>query len=352
MDKKKIAVIGVGGISECHIAGYKKNPNVELVAFCDINETRLREKGAKHGVTNLFTDVHQMLAAMPEIDAVSVCTWNCAHAPCSIAALNAGKDVLCEKPMAMNAAEAQQMLDAARRSGRLLMIGFVRRHGNDCRILRDFIEAGAMGDIYYAKAAYLRRHGCPGGLFSDSARSGGGPLIDLGVHVIDLARYLGGCPHPVSAYGATFSQLGCRPEMKNGVAYRASDEGATSDVEDFATGLIRFDNGMVIAIETSYDMNLPGDNNITLLGTKAGATLSPEIKLFPNMEGYPVNVQFDMPTELSFDGLFDREINHYIDCISGKADCIAPAEDGVTMMKILDALYESARTGHEVRIAD
>lgn len=352
MDKKKIAVIGVGGISECHIAGYQQNPNAELVAFCDINEARLREKGAKHGVTNLFTDVHQMLAAMPEIDAVSVCTWNCAHAPCSIAALNAGKDVLCEKPMAMNAAEAQQMLDAARRSGRLLMIGFVRRHGNDCRILRDFIEAGAMGDIYYAKAAYLRRHGCPGGWFSDSARSGGGPLIDLGVHVIDLARYLGGCPRPVSAYGATFSQLGCRPEMKNGVAYRASDEGATSDVEDFATGLIRFDNGMVIAIETSYDMNLPSDNNITLLGTKAGATLSPEIKLFPNLQNYPVNVQFDMPTELSFDGLFDREINHYIDCICGKAECIAPAEDGVTMMKILDALYESARTGHEVLISD
>ena len=352
MTPKKIAVIGVGGISECHIAAYKRNPNAELVAFCDINEARLREKGAKHGVTHLFTDVQQMLDAMPEIDAVSVCTWNCAHAPCTIAALNAGKDVLCEKPMAMNADEAQQMLDAARRNNRLLMIGFVRRHGNDCHILRDFIESGTMGDIYYAKAAYLRRHGCPGGWFSDKARSGGGPLIDLGVHVIDLARYLGGCPHPVSAYGATFSQLGCRPEMKHGAMYLASDAGTTSDVEDFATGLIRFDNGMVISIETSYDMNLPGDNNITLLGTKAGATLSPEIKLFSNLTDYPVNIGFDMPTELSFDGLFDREIDHYIDCISGKTECIAPAEDGVTMMKILDALYESARTGHEVRISD
>ena len=160
-----------------------------------------------------------MLAELPEIDAVSVCTWNAAHAECTIAALNAGKHVLCEKPMAMNAAEAQAMLDAAKRNDRLLMIGFVRRFGNDCAIAKDLIEHDRMGDIYYAKATYLRRNGCPGGWFGDKARSGGGPLIDLGVHVIDLTRYLMGKPKPVSVYGATFHKLGDRRSIKSERGY-------------------------------------------------------------------------------------------------------------------------------------
>ena len=200
MEKKiKVGVIGVGSIAEMHIAGYKADPRVELAAFCDINEERLKEKGERHGVTRLYTDVKDMVAK-EELDAVSVCTWNAAHAPCTIAALEAGLHVLCEKPMAMNVAEAEAMRDAAKRSGKLLMIGFVRRFGNDCAVVQDFINEGYFGDLYYAKATYLRRNGCPGGWFGDKSRSGGGPLIDLGVHVIDLVRYLMGNPKPVSVY--------------------------------------------------------------------------------------------------------------------------------------------------------
>ena len=134
---------------------------MELVAFCDINEERLREKGERHGVTRLFTDVREMVK-MPDLDVVNVCTWNSAHAPCTIAALKAGKHVLCEKPMAMNAAEAEAMQEAARKSGKLLMIGFVRRFGNDCAVVQDFQKEGYFGELYYAKATYLRRNGCPG----------------------------------------------------------------------------------------------------------------------------------------------------------------------------------------------
>ncbi|MBR6777352.1 MAG: Gfo/Idh/MocA family oxidoreductase, partial [Clostridia bacterium] len=194
--KLKVAVVGVGGISEVHINGYKRCPNVELYAFCDINEKTLKWKGERHGVTRLYTDEATMLKELPEIDAVSVCTWNSAHAPCSIMALNAGKHVLCEKPMAMNAQEAQAMQEAAEKADKLLMIGFVRRFGNDAAVLKDFIDAGDFGEIYYAKANYTRRNGCPGGWFGEKARSGGGPLIDLGVHVIDLVRYLLGNPNP------------------------------------------------------------------------------------------------------------------------------------------------------------
>ena len=184
--KIKVAIIGVGNIAESHIQGYLKNPDVELYAFCDIREERLQQMGEKYGITRLYTDKDVMLAELPEIDAVSVCTWNSAHAPCTIAALKAGKNVLCEKPMATSAAEAREMLAAAKESGKLLMIGFVRRYGNDCTILKDFVDNGYFGDIYYTKATYLRRNGSPGGWFGDKNFSAGGPLIDLGVHVTDL----------------------------------------------------------------------------------------------------------------------------------------------------------------------
>ena len=208
MSKTKVAVIGTGAISNEHINAYLKNPDVELYAFCDIVEERVKMMGEKYGVTRLYTDKDVMLKELPEIEAVSVCTWNSAHAPCAIAALNAGCHVICEKPMAANAKEAREMKEAADRNGKLLMVGFVRRYGNDCAIVSDYIKNGYFGELYYGKATYLRRNGCPGGWFGDKSRSAGGPLIDLGVHVIDLTRYLCGNPKPVSVYGATFDKIG------------------------------------------------------------------------------------------------------------------------------------------------
>lgn len=353
MNKLKAAVIGVGSISQEHINGYINNPDVELYAFCDINEKRLYEKAEKYGVAkeHCFTDKDEMFKALPEIDIVSVTTWNCAHAECTIAALNAGKDVICEKPMAMNTQEALAMKEAAERNGKLLQIGFVRRYGNDCKVVKDFIDAGNFGDIYYAKATYLRRNGNPGGWFGDKSRSGGGPLIDLGVHVIDLVRYLIGKPQPVSVYGATFQKLFNRPNTIKTKGYKAADAGKDDicDVEDLASAMIRFDNGAVLSIEAAFTLNLKNpEGNIQLFGTKAGCKLDPQVEIYTEMNNYLVNVDFDEDTALSFDGLFQNEINHFVDCVLGKCKCVAPAQDGVDMMRILDAVYESARTGHEV----
>lgn len=350
-NKIKVAVIGVGGIAQSHIYGYQHNPHVELYAFCDICASRLKEMGETYGINRLYTDEETMLRELPEIDAVSVCTWNSAHAPCTIAALKAGKHVLCEKPMATSAAEAREMLAAAKESGKLLMIGFVRRYGNDCAIVKDYIDQGFFGDIYYTKATYLRRNGCPGGWFGDKAFSAGGPLIDLGVHVIDLTRYLLGNPKPVSVYGATFQKLGDRRELKDQKEYVASSKGADSvfNVEDLATALIRYDNGAVVSVEASFSLNTKKDEGkIELFGTKAGAKLDPELELYTDINGYMTDVTLCAPTALSFDGLFSKEIDHYIDCIQHGTVCRSPAEDGVTLMDILDAIYESARTGHEV----
>lgn len=351
MDKIiKIGVIGVGNISHEHIQAYQKNPNVELYAFCDINETRLNMMGEKYGVTRLYTDMNEMLA-LAEIDAVSVCTWNAAHADCAIAALNAGKHVLCEKPMSISKERAEEMKAAADKNGKLLMIGFVRRFGNDCTMLQDFIRTDYFGEFYYAKATYLRRNGNPGGWFGDKSRSGGGPLIDLGVHVIDLVRYLFGNPKPVSVYGATFQKLFDRDNIKGEKGYVSAGktDADICDVEDLATALIRFDNGAVLSVEASFSLNLKKDEGkIELFGTKGGAKLDPELEMYTEINDYLADVNLAHPTALSFDGLFANEINHFVDCVINNTPCRAPAEDGIAMMAILDAIYESARTGHEV----
>lgn len=346
----KVGVIGTGGISGVHLGGYSRNPNVEIYALCDINEKNLAKRAEEYKVSRTFTDYREMLA-LKELDAVSVCTWNSAHAECAIAALRAGKHVLCEKPMALNTAQAQEMEKAAKENGKLLMIGFVRRFGNDCAVLKDFIDNGSFGEIYYAKAQYLRRKGCPGGWFGDKSRSGGGPLIDLGVHVIDLCRYLMGGPQPVSVYGATFNKLGDRRHIKDARGYSSTvvSKDDIFDVEDMATALIRFDNGAVLSVEASFSLNIEKDvGNIELFGTKAGCKLDPELTIFTDMNDYLANVKLAQSTALSFDGLFDNEINHFVECIETGKPCRNPAQDGVTLMKILDGIYESARTGHEV----
>lgn len=347
----KIGVIGTGSISEVHLNAYEKNKDVTITALCDLNEAILKERGERYGVATAhqYTDYQKMLSD-EALDAVSVCTWNSQHAPCTIAALEAGCHVLCEKPMAMHAGEAQAMKATADRSGKLLMIGFVRRFGNDCNILKEFIDNGDFGEIYHAKAVYLRRNGNPGGWFGDRSRSGGGPLIDLGVHVIDLTRYLMGNPKPVSVYGATFKKLD-RSHIKSKPAYIASS--ATShdicDVEDFATAIIRYENGAVVNVDTSYALNLKEDiGRVELFGTKTGAKLEPAIEIYSEWNNHMTNATLETPSALSFQGLFENEINHFIQCIHTGEPCRNPAQDGIDIMRILDAIYESARTGHEV----
>ncbi|MBQ9921209.1 MAG: Gfo/Idh/MocA family oxidoreductase [Clostridia bacterium] len=358
MAKLKAAVIGAGNISECHIGGYLKHPDVELYAFCDINPAQLEKMGKKYNITRLYTDKETMLRELPEIDIVSVCTWNAAHAECAIAALNAGKHVICEKPMAMNTAEALAMKEAADKNGKLLMIGFVRRHGSDAKTIKGFIDDGFFGDIYHAKARYLRRNGCPGGWFGNKELSGGGPLIDLGVHVIDMVKYVVGNPKPVSVYGATFKKLGNRPDIKDRATitnYASVHKKDIFNVEDMATALIRFDNGFVLSVEASFSLNIKKDvGEIEIFGSKAGAKLDPSaaepLEIFTETNGYMSNVTLNNKSLSACGDFFNWEMFNFIDAVQGKAECLAPAEDGVDLMRSLDAIYESAETGHEVQI--
>lgn len=349
MEKIKVGIVGAGNISHLHIAGYRALDNVELYAVCDINGERATACAQRYGIPHVFSDYNEMLK-LRELDAVSVCTWNSVHAPATIAALKAGKHVLCEKPMAMNTAQALEMQRAAEEAGKILMIGFVRRFGNDTRIIKDFIDSGMLGDIYYSKATYLRRAGFPGGWFGDKSRSGGGPLIDLGVHVIDLVRYLMGKPRAVSVSGMTFHKLGARDNIGHGRTYTASDTRKTNfDVEDMAVALIRFSNGAALSLETSFSLNVEKDTgSIELFGTKSGAKLDPQLSLYSELSNYLVDIHPALDTALNFDGLFENETAHFIDCIANRVPVISPAEDGVEIMRIIDGIYESARTGRDV----
>lgn len=354
MERIRIGVIGTGTISESHLNAYQKNPHVEIAALCDLNENMLNDRGERYKVdaAHRYADYKKMLAE-ERLDAVSVCTWNSQHAPCTIAALEAGCNVLCEKPMAISAAEAETMKATADRCGKLLMIGFVRRFGNDCDILKDFIDRGDFGELYHAKAVYLRRKGNPGGWFGDKSRSGGGPLIDLGVHVIDLTRYLMGNPKPVSVYGATFQKLFARKNVKSKASYVASSatDGDICDVEDFVTAIIRYDNGAVVTVDASFALNLKKDvGRVELFGTKAGAKLEPEVEIYGEWNDHMTNVTLVTPSALSFQGLFENEIDHFVACVREGIPCRNPAQDGIEIMRILDAVYESAHTGHEVRL--
>ena len=350
MSKVKIALIGAGNIANAHLESYCKVPDAEIVAICDINPDRLAKTADRFGIERRYTDVDSMLADNPDLDAADVCVWNCNHAECSIKALNAGLNVLCEKPMAYSAKEAEEMKAAADRSGKLLMIGFVLRFSNEAKIAQDFIEKDYLGEIYHAKAQYVRRHGNPGGWFADKARSGGGPIIDLGVHVIDLTRYLMGDPKPVSVYAVASNRLGDRKYIKTGPGWVPEDakEDDVCTVEDFATALIRYDNGASTFLETSYDINGEDIGKKQLFGTKGGMDLSNGVKLYTTVNDYLADIDVKTANFNGGQDMFVAEMAHFVDCVKNGTECLAKAEDGITVMKILDAIYESARTGHEV----
>ena len=350
MKKVRIGLVGAGNIAKTHLAAYAKIETVEIVSICDIDPQNLEETAKQFGIEKTYLSETEMLKS-EQLDAVDVCVWNCNHASCSIEALNAGLHVLCEKPMATNAAEAESMLFAAKKNQKLLMIGFVMRFGDEAKIAMDFIDKDYLGDIYYSKATYLRRHGAPGGWFVNKELSAGGPVIDLGVHVIDLTRYLMGKPKPVSVFASTADHLKNRPGLKTDVAWKptsASDKDIYN-VEDFGVALIKYEGGKTTLLETSYSLNGEAVTKKELFGTRGGLNLNGnETKLYTEVNGFLADVNLDTEHYKYGGDMFENEMRHFADCILNGTPCLAPAEDGIMIMKILDAIYESARTGHEV----
>lgn len=348
-----VAIVGCGNISYSHLNAYLQNPNIKIVACSDINLERAKNYAKAHNIEHYYGSIDEMLK-QDDIDAVSVCTWNNAHYECTMKALKAKKHVLCEKPMALNSSQAIEMANEAKKQGVILQVGFVKRFADTTKIIQDFIDKDTFGDIYLTKATYVRRIGNPGGWFADKKRSGGGPLIDLGVHVIDLSRYLMGKPMPTSVFGVTFKKLGEKNYIKGINRYHPVDYSPNDicDVEDSAMAMIRFDNGAVLEVEAAFTLNIKESvTKLEIFGTKGGAEVEPNLQIYKDVNDYMCNITpvIDNGNDI-FGTMFTNEINHFYDCITNNTKCLAPAEDGVVLMKILDAIYESAATGHEVII--
>ncbi|WP_090822882.1 Gfo/Idh/MocA family protein [Paenibacillus sp. yr247] len=352
MNKLNIGVIGAGSISDLHFESYDKQDDAKLYAVCDLNRQRAEDKATKYRVEHIYTDYRELLAN-PEVDAVSICTWNDSHAEISIAALRAGKHVLVEKPLCKTVEEANRIQDAVRETGNILQVGFVRRYDDNAQLVKRFIDGGNLGELYYAKASCIRRLGNPGGWFADVERSGGGPLIDIGVHVIDLCWYLMGRPKPISVSGNTYNKLGNRANVRNLSFYKAADYDVNlNTVEDMANALIRFENGASLLVDVSFTLHAKKDEiAVKLYGDKGGVELEPELVFVTEMLDTILNVtpQTDAKS-INITQAFKNEISHFLNCCRTGNSPISPVEDGLNMMKILCGIYESAAKGHEIRL--
>lgn len=350
MDKLKIGVIGAGGISEYHMDSYKNNPNAEMYAVCDLNEKRAKQTAEKFGFAKVYTNIEEMLAD-PNLQAVSICTWNNTHADLAVAALNAGKHVLVEKPLSTTVEEALRVEEAVKRMGKLVQVGYVRRYSSNAQILKQYIDNGDFGEIYYAKASCLRRLGNPGGWFADKSRSGGGPLIDLGVHMIDICWYLMGRPKVKSVSGNTYNRLGNRANVKNLNFYKAADFDASKNtVEDLANAIVRFENGASLMVDVSFTLHAKQNEvSVKLYGEKGGCEIEPELAIITEKYDTILNITPQVDSlGINVKQAFQNEINHFVDCCLSGQTPISPVEDGVEIMKILCGIYESAEKGKEI----
>ena len=358
MEKKlRVAVIGVGGIAQNqHLPAYEKIDNVDVVAVCDINEPRVKMVAEKFNVPKDCTDYKEILE-MDNLDAIDICTPNYLHSVIACAALEKGLHVLCEKPDAVSVAEAEKMKAAAEKSGKCLMVIRNNRYWPTSGFLKKFIGDGKMGEIYAARCGWQRRRGIPGrgGWFTTKAQSGGGPLIDLGVHMIDLAIWLMGNPTPVAVSGCTYNKFANSDDISDSAESRYGDRNKDGifDVEDLAMGFIKFDNGACMQIEFSWASNIENENFfVELRGEKAGSSwcsLDQKLKIFG--ESYGTTTDF-IPNIDNTRGprIHELNIRHFADVVLNGAEPMFVPQQGVNMIKILEAMYKSAEDGKEVRL--
>ena len=353
MDRKlKIGIIGAGGIcTHAHMPAYAKMDNVEIVAICDIRIEKARKLAEMYHVSQVFENYMDVIN-LPGLDAVDICTPNYLHSVIAIAALEQGLHVFCEKPDAINVEEAEKMKTAAEKSGKVLMVMRNNRYMEVSSFLKTYIEDGRMGEIYAARCGWQRRRGVPGkgGWFTTKAQSGGGPLIDLGVHMIDLTMWLMGNPTPVAVTGCTYNKFADN-DTSDSVNSSFGDKKAdgTFDVEDLAMGFIRFDNGACMQIEFSWASNVEGEQRFfELRGTKSGAKWSSvDEKLGIYEEEYGSTVDY-LPNIKTGIQMHEANLRHFADVVLNGTEPMFVPEQGVNMVKILQAIYKSAATGKEV----
>jgi predicted dehydrogenase len=340
-DKISAAVIGLGAISGAHTNVYLESPDAELAGICDIAEQWLARRQKEWNVPHASTDWREIVAN-PDIDAISICLPAVLHAPVAVAALEAGKHVLCEKPPALTLAESRQMADAAKKAGKVLMVSFNYRFWRTSQQLKRLIDGGALGEVYLARAVYRRQ--LPGlppptmsradgetynrNWFNERAK-GGGALLDLGCHMCDLALYSMGFPKVESVLGAAYNKF---------LPLFLAGTGLASDADDHAAGMAKLSNGALLELEASYGCHGPSAMAVELMGDRGAAVLDGDgVRLF-GQQG-PLYTS----TRITGDESPEQNIvEHFIAAVRGEVEPIITPEQAVTVMEILEGIYRSA----------
>ncbi|MEE2657101.1 MAG: Gfo/Idh/MocA family oxidoreductase [Candidatus Latescibacterota bacterium] len=352
MDQLKVGVIGVGGIAGTHMPGWGASGDAEVIAGSDLNEQILQSWGGEHSVDRLYANPADLIAD-PDIDIVDVCTPNMYHAPLSIAALEAGKHVICEKPLAPTPESIRAMIEARDRSGKMLMTAQHFRFQGTSKAVKAELDTGVLGDIYHARSWMLRRGGAPVGPgFILKQHSGGGPCIDIGVHILDLTLWFMGNPEPVAVSGVARAEIAKQEGAFTGWGrHRIPDE---YDVEDFAAAFVRFDNGAVLILEVSWLLHHDTqgeDMQMWLYGTRGGMH-------WPKCEFVESNFGtrqfYNRSIKLMYDGLepHAQECVEFARAIVEGAPSPVPAEQSLQVLSILDGIYRSQEAGGEVSLIE
>ncbi|SDE56149.1 Predicted dehydrogenase [Paenibacillus sp. UNCCL117] len=360
-DKIRIGIIGLGGIGTSkHLPSLAKLPQVEVAAFCDLVEEKAAKAAKEYGTADakVYTDYRRLLEDS-SLDVVHVCTPNSSHAEITVAALEAGKHVMCEKPMAISSADAERMLDASRRTGKKLTIGYQNRFRPDSLYLKQLCEIGELGDIYFGRALALRRRAVPTwGVFLDKELQGGGPLIDIGTHALDLTLWMMDNYKPVSVTGSVFHKLG---STRNAANLWGSWDPDQFHVEDSAFGFIKMENGATISLEASWALNTleAREAKTTLCGTKGGADMNDGLRLngerFSRL--YEHKVSFDTAPVVFYSAQKDEtpadmEARLWIEAVINDTEPVVKPEQALVVSRILEAIYESAATGKTIYLGE
>ncbi|MGB9780495.1 Gfo/Idh/MocA family protein [Caldanaerobacter sp.] len=355
-EKVRVGIIGCGGIAfGKHMPSLAKLDNVEMVAFCDIIEERARKAAKEYGTKDakVYTDYKKLLEDKT-IDVVHVCTPNKSHADITVDALYAGKHVMCEKPMAKTAEGARKMVEAYKKAGKKLTIGYQNRFRPDSQYLHKICQNGELGEIYFAKAYAVRRRAVPTwGVFLDEEEQGGGPLIDIGTHSLDLTLWMMNNYNPRMVVGTVYHKLG---KMANAANAWGPWDPEKFTVEDSAFGFIVMENGATIILESSWALNTldVGEAMTTLCGTEGGADMRDGLRINGERFGrlYTTKVSFDIGGVAYYEGKGEDpgylEAKSWIDAVVNDREPIVKPEEALVVSEILEAIYTSAKTGEPV----
>lgn len=350
----KVGIIGTGWIAESHIESYLRMPDVEVVALADIIPDKA-EKFAKHyGLTNArLYDSHKELLKNEKLDAVSVCTYNRTHAECTIDALEAGVNVLLEKPMCVTTDEAVEIMRAERKSGKLLSIGFQPRMDPNMRMIKKIVDSGALGEIYYIQTGGGRRRGIPNSTFIEKRTAGIGALGDIGCYSLDMVLNAIGYPKPLTVTGYTSNFFGTNPLIQK------KEDAERFNVDDFAAAFIRLDGGVILDFRISWAMHLDTPGDTVILGKKGAlripstecwnGTVGGAMKLYSDVAGEQVETVIPV-IPLNGPGLFDRKIRSFLDAILDGSPAPVPTSQILYNQAIIDGICRSAELGREIEI--